>query len=123
MTEHEYAELVATYSSNAGAFFALYLTIISGYLITAFVAGTRLSTVQAFILSFGFVVAAFVTTWGSMGAGLTQVYYTQRLLELNPQSPQANREWVMLTLGSLMCGGTLAALFFMWNVRKSHGTA
>jgi len=122
MTEFEYAELIAIYSSNAGAFFAIYLTVISGFLITAFVAGTRLSAVQTFILSFGFAVAAFVTTWGSVGAGLTQVYYTQELLALNSGPPQSNRAWVMYTVGALMCGGALAALFFMWNVRSRHRT-
>ena len=58
MTEYEYADLIATYSSNAGAFFAVYLTVVSGYLITAFVAGPKLSSLQVTILNIGFVVAS-----------------------------------------------------------------
>ena len=118
MTEYEYAELIATYSANVGSFMAIYLTLISGYLITAFVAGARLSRIQTAILSFGFIVATFLTTWGTFGAGMTQVHYTQKLLTLAADSPQLNRGWVMQLVLILMAGGTLASLFFMWNVRR-----
>ena len=119
MTEHQYADLIAAYSSNAGAFFAMYITILSGYLIAAFMTGSKLNLLQIAILNIGFVVTILVLTWGTYGAGMTQVYYTNLLLELDANAPQANRPWVMKTLLSLMIGGAVAALFFMWNVR--HG--
>lgn len=118
MTEYEYADLIATYSANAGSFLAIYLTIISGYLITAFVAGRKLSPTQTAILSFGLVVASFITIWGTFGAGMTQVHYTHKLIALAADAPQMNRGWVMRIVAALMIGGTLAALFFMWNVRR-----
>jgi hypothetical protein len=117
MTEYEIADLIATYSSNAGAFFAAYLTVISGYLITAFIAGSRLSSPQATILNTGFIVAAGVLTYATYGAGMTQVHYTQLLLDLDIDSPQSGRGWVMKTLGILLLGGILASQYFMWNVR------
>jgi hypothetical protein len=117
MTEYEYADVIATYSSNAGAFLAVYLTVVTGYLITAFMAGSRLSSLQVTILSIGFIVAAGVLTYATYGAGMTQVYYTQMLLDLAEGSPQAATSAVIKTLGSLMLGGLLSSLFFMWNVR------
>ena len=82
MTEYELAELVAIYSSNGSGLFATYLTLISGYLITAFLAGARLNTLQVTILNVGFVFAAFIITFATFGALMTQVAYTMKLLVL-----------------------------------------
>jgi len=117
MTEYELADIVATYSSNAGSFFAVYLTLISGYLITAFIAGSRLNTPQVAILNVGVIIAAFVMIWGTYGAGSTQVHYTYKLLSLTADAPQANRAWVMNAVLTVMIGGLLASLYFMWDVR------
>ena len=117
MTEYEYAELIATYSSNAGTFFATFLTLLSGYLIAAFVVGSRFSPIQVTILSTGYIVAVIVSVWAAYGAGMVQVHYTELLLAMAPDSPQLGRGWVMITLTILMFGGLLASLFFMWNVR------
>ena len=117
MTEYELADIVATYSSNAGSFFTVYLTIVSGYLVTAFVAGSRLTTMQVSILNVGFAVAVFVMIWATYGAGSTQVHYTNKLLLLAEDAPQANRAWVMNIMAVLMAGGFLASLYFMWGVR------
>ena len=119
MTEYEYAELIATYSSNAGTFFATYLTLLSGYLIAAFVVGVRLNPVQVTILNTGYVVAAFISIWAAYGAGMVQIHYTELLLTTASESPQAGRDWVVTMLGILMLGGLLASLFFMWNVRHA----
>lgn len=119
MDEYQYADLIATYSANAGEFFAVYITVLSGYLITAFMVGARLNWLQVTILNIGFIVAVGVLTWGTYGAGMTQVYYTNLLQELDASAPQANRTWVMKTLLYLMIGGPVAALFFMWNVRHA----
>ena len=121
MTEAEYAEVIAVYSSNAGTFFATYLTLLSGYLITAFVAGSRLNTLQVAILNIGFIIAVLVMIWAAYHAGMVQVYYTNLLLEIAPDSPQSGRDWVMATMAILMFGGLAAALVFMWNVRHPKG--
>jgi hypothetical protein len=119
MTEYELTDAIATYSANGGTFFATYLTVISGYLITAFVAGKRLSSLQTAILNTGFIIAALVCSYASFGALSTQVYYTVKLLSLAPDSPQLNRDWVVATLLALMLGGVFSALLFMWNIRHS----
>jgi hypothetical protein len=117
VAEYELAELIATYSSMRVYFFATYLTLLSGYLITAFVAGLRLNFLQVAILNVGFFVAVLILTWATYHAGTVQLHYTNLLLEIEPNSPQSSRDWVMATLGALMGGGILAALIFMWNVR------
>lgn len=117
MTEYELIEVIGLYSSNAGSFFAVYLTVITGYLLTAFMAGSRLGSLQVVILSIGFIVAACVVSFSSYSALTSRYYYVELLLDLNPKSPQASNPWVMHTLGVLMVGGIIAALCFMWTVR------
>ncbi|MDH4002829.1 MAG: hypothetical protein OEU52_16420 [Xanthomonadales bacterium] len=117
MTEYELADIIATYSSNSGTFFATYLTVLSGYLITAFVAGERLNTQQAFILNTGYIIATFVMIFATYGAGSTQVHYTQKLVALAADSPQLNRDWVMNVTAMVMIGGVVASLYFMWSIR------
>ena len=117
MTEYEYADLIATYSSNAGAFFAVYLTVVSGYLITAFVAGPKLSSLQVTILNIGFVVASCMFTFAAFGAGVIRAQYTMKLLELGAESPHAPTTWLFFVFVTLMISGVLASLYFMWNVR------
>lgn len=119
MTEYELADIIATYSSNTGSFFATYLTVLSGYLITAFVAGERLTIRQAIILNTGYIVATFVMIVAVYGAGSTQVHYTHKLLALAADSPQINREWVMSVTAIVMIGGVLASLYFMWSIRNT----
>ena len=51
MTEQELAGLISNYSSQGGAFFALWITIVSGYLIAAYLSGDRLKRSQVFILN------------------------------------------------------------------------
>jgi hypothetical protein len=118
MSEYEYADLIATYSDNAGSFFAIYLTVVTGYLITSFVAGARLIRSQTLILSFGFIVASFIATWAAYGSGMTQVYYIGQLLGLDAGAPQSARAWTIKLMGILMVGGTIASLLFMWNIRR-----
>lgn len=117
MSEYEYAELVAEYWGNAGAYFALYVTVVSGYLIASFLVGARLTRSQLFILSFGFLVFTVLATWSIFGSGTTAVYYTEQLRSLAADSPQRGRSWVVWLGCSLMLGGTLASLFFMWGIR------
>ncbi len=117
MTEYELVDATATYASNFVLIFTLYLTLISGYLITAFVAGTRLSTVQVSILNFGFIISAGLMAFSALGAGIIRVHYTRELLELTADAPHRPLLWLFLSWFILMIGGVLASLYFMWDVR------
>jgi len=118
MSEYEYADLISEYWGNAGAYFTLYVTVVSAYLIAAFLAGAKLTRSQNFILSFGFVVFTVLATWAFYGSGMTAVYYTEKLLSLEADSPQRGRSWVSGIGSALMLGGTFASLYFMWGIRR-----
>ncbi len=46
MTEYELIDVVASYASGGGTFFTIWLTILSAYAITAYVAGRDFSSFQ-----------------------------------------------------------------------------
>ena len=118
MTEYELVDAIATYTQNFMTLFSFYITLLSGYLITAFVAGPRLSSVQVSILNVGFIISECLLTFSIAGAGLIRVHYTLELLELAPDSPHRPLEWLFVAFPMLMVGGVLASLFFMWNSRN-----
>ena len=97
----------------------LYLTVSSGYLIVAYLAGAQLTKSQTLFVSALFLVFAFYALWGvaqywasgdearlaleELGADMIELNY----LGLNPVA-------IALPMGVL---GILGSLKFMWDVR------
>ena len=57
MTEYELVDIVASYASGGGTFFTIWLTILSAYAITAYVAGRDLSSFQVVWLNTLYIFA------------------------------------------------------------------
>ena len=64
MTEAELLEHFWSTQEMALSSFALYLTVFSAYLIVAYMAGAKLSTAQATLVSLGFLVSCGLIIWG-----------------------------------------------------------
>ena len=123
MTEHEYMDLSFTLierSENAGLAF---LTVVSGYLIVAYLVGARLTRPQVTLISALFVgySLAQVLAQVSQIHAISQI--DQILWETFPESPlqsEANHAklgyaWPVLELVAI-----LASLHFMWSVRRGE---
>ena len=119
MTEYEYASLIAEYNSNTADIFAVYLTIVSAYLIVAHVAGKALTILQVGILTSGFVIASALLTFADVSTTISAAAYAEKLRELSPDSPQNLRIQVAYFLGVVEVGGIFASLMYMWHVRRS----
>jgi len=101
----------------------LYLTVISGYLVAAFVVGAKLTRGQARFVSALFVVFATYALWG-----VGQYWSTGDMARVVLESGQMG-EHVRLNYFDLNpaviavpmgIAGILGALKFMWDVRQ-HG--
>ena len=104
-------EVVAELVGQVGDYTALYLTLLSGYLIVAYVQGKHLSRMQAAIITTLFLCWTFVNTLSSVSALNAAVYFGHTYgAGLLP-------EWGSLSIAVLQGLGTLAALKFMWDVR------
>ena len=89
MNEHDYADLITSYASQGATFLAIWISIVSGYLIVAFLAGARLNGSQVTILNTFYLSVSLLVVFGFYGSFQTQVHYVNKLKLIAPDSPQA----------------------------------
>ena len=117
MTEYDYAELISSYGSQGGTFFAIWITIVSGYLIVAFLAGGRLDRSQVTILNTFYIMVSILVVYGIYGSFTTQAYYAYQLKLIAPESPQRMNQFMTWGITIPLILGVFAALKFMWDIR------
>ncbi len=117
MTEQELATVISEYSSQGGTFYSVWITIVSGYLITAYLAGERLNKSQVVILNTFYLWVSTVVIIGFYGSFNTQAHYVLELKAIVPDSPQLINHQIVwaTTLASIL--GVVATLKFMWDIR------
>jgi hypothetical protein len=101
----------------------LYLTVISGYLVVAFVVGARLTRPQAQFVSALFVVFACYALWG-VGQYWWSGDMARAVLEAGPMGEHIelnalgmNPAKIAVPMGFV---GIAGALKFMWDVRSER---
>ena len=119
MSEAELTASAALFFDLAVSAIALYVTICSGFLATAYLVGSKITRSQAFIISGLFVFVASLMTYGVFGWFWRAFLYNQLLFEIDPNylptsggTPMAG--WI---LSAIMVMGIFACLKFMWDVR------
>ena len=117
MTEYELVDAIASFNSGAGSWSAMYFTILSAYLVAAYLAGAQLSHSQMLIVSGAFVVAASMCCFVAVSHTLRSLEFANEVRVLNPSRDFAVKPWVPLVWGALLSAGVLIALKFMWDVR------
>ncbi len=118
MTDYEIADLAASVMSNYLTTVSLYISIVSAYLITAFLAGEKLTRAQVSIVNACFVVA---TSWlGSLSVRiLIRAFDLSRESVAHDYNDGTSSGGVAIAAGllyALLLGGSL---LFMRNVRKN----
>jgi hypothetical protein len=119
VSQYELFDLSQSALSNSMACYAIFLSIVSGYLITAYLVGADLTRGQVRLLTILFLTVTTLTMWGqsgfvhwadqwsatARGEGVSRtVFSTQPYLPL-----------VLVAVNTL----TIAAcLLFMWNIRR-----
>ena len=118
MNEENYITIYWEAQSMGVSALALYLTIVSGYLIASFMAGAKLTTVQASFVSSLFVVFASFTCWGVfeywsnafLAAQAVKEQFIFNRLDVNP---------AMFAVPMMMLG-IVGCLKFSWDIRQSR---
>lgn len=118
MTEAELWELLNAYNTAGMTALALYFTVVSSFLIVAYLAGSDLTKYQAIIISGLFVIFAGLFTYGTIGYFERALYFTTRMpaytdstFRMNPAMPPI--------IGTVQCIGIITSLIFLWQVRRS----
>ena len=118
MSAYEYADLAQSLFSNTTAAYAVFPSIVNGYLVTAYLAGAKPTRMQVGILTTLFLAATVIAIF-SMTA---YAFGGTRLAHLS--NPQINEEkvfaakfWIPTALLIVTTITVAMCLTFMWDVR------
>ena len=105
------AQLVVEQLGGANGAMTLYLTVTSGYLLVAYLAGKELTRLQAAIITCLYVVFTTANTLAVISFFNAAIHYAHTY--------GAGRMplWPPYTVGTAFFLGILACLKFMWDVR------
>lgn len=95
----------------AGSAMSLYLTVISGYLLVAYIAGKELTFLQTTIITVLFGFFAGLNTIATMSYMESAHYFG------STYGAGRSPAWAAPAVGTVLFLGILAALKFMWDVR------
>ena len=117
MSEYELIDLAAAIMANFFTTFTIFLSIVTAYVIAAFMAGDKLTKVQVSIINMCFLVSSGIIGWLSLSlfqraATLAQRGETLRDVTILP----FYSTWMV---GALFAALILGCIFFMWNVRHA----
>ena len=115
MTEYEVADIAAAVMANFLTSLTVFLSIVSAYVIAAFVAGERLSKIQLSIINLCFVVSAAIL--GYLVVSLYRRFFALAQSINVDRGPigDVNFTW---PLSVLLVAIVFGCFIFMWNVRN-----
>ena len=118
MSPYELADLAQSNFSNSIAVFAVLLSVITAYLVAAYVIGAELTKSQVSVLTTLFLYAVAILIWSQSAYVYWGDYFSSLTrsdgVERGLYSPKT---WLpaVVAIGNLLI--VVACLFFMWNVR------
>jgi hypothetical protein len=117
MSEAELWELILISQGNMGAKLAVYISVVSGYLIVAYLIGQKLNTVQCATVTILFAVTGLMLTTASY-AFLSRGAFLMQFTDTTYRSPaSAVIPFAPAILSLILILGLGASLKFMWDIR------
>lgn len=118
MNETEIMEVLQAAYSNQVATFAVFLTMISGYLVLAYMIGNKLDRTQIVIVNSLFLIFATLNVMTSFSFVNVADIYLVELIAVNPERERLYApefKWIVAGVHVLVIG---ACLKFMYDIRK-----
>lgn len=119
----ELMSLANEFNSLGGTYFAMYITLVSGYLVTAYLAGTELTRGQLRLVNSIFVLSSLYFLWSTMSMWFAGV---SLYFEAAPEVWTMNLYFTVglnALLSVAMLIGIIACLQFMHGVRRRGNPA
>jgi hypothetical protein len=119
MTEYEIADLLNGVNSNITAGQAVFLSVLSAYLVVAYSVGKNLTTYQVSFINFVFILMMFVGFNAQAELLETAYAYGYQLDSLRPgaEAMDTTAEAVKIVFMVMRAVLVVGALVFMWQVR------
>lgn len=107
----EQLQTIISLSVGALTAIGIYLTIVSGYLIVAYLVGSKLSRPQVIVISILFLLFSLYLALSAYNF----IYATHRYSNSVNIPSYAASAWAML---AILVAGIIASLWFMWDTRQ-----
>jgi hypothetical protein len=122
MTESELVEASSSYFDLSIQVLSFYMTVTSGYLIVAFLAGAKLTRPQMSIISTLYIFMTVVGTYAAFAWMSRGTQYVLKLEALESSGAVYANPALPFIVSAILMGGIVASLVFMWGVRhpKTH---
>lgn len=120
MTEYELADALGTYASAMQAWVATYISLLSAFLVVAYVVGKNLTTSQIIIICGGFLFFTFMCVASFFGVANRTIGFAAELKQLRPDRIYVASDEALWVMSSLMLLAIFACLKFMWDVRRTE---
>ena len=120
MTPYEYADLAQSTFGNSMTCYALILSIVSGYLVTTYLVGAKLTRFQATLLTTIFLFVMGFLAWSmSAYAYWGTVYSAQGTSDAALGIFFKPGDWTSGAVAIMNLFTIAMCLLFMWNIRTS----
>ena len=117
MSEAELLQYGSSTWSNSIGLTVLFLTVLSGYLITAYVAGSNLSSSQITIINGSYLLVAGHLVFAIYAFGATAIEVDTVAFEMSTQRKNRPIPEPLYALVTIYGALIFASLKFMWDVR------
>jgi hypothetical protein len=117
MTEYELADLLASFSGDTLVYIPMVISVVSGYLVVAWLVGNRLSRSQVSLVNVLYV--SFMLLLGFSWAKRVSVAlsYQDELIAKNPNRVEVQGDWLVVVVFVMTSIVLIATLKFMWDIR------
>jgi hypothetical protein len=120
MNEAELVEAWGLFLGNSQTALGLYLSVLTGYLIIAYLVGNKLTRVQVLIVTVLYVSASAIITLWFFAWWSRALEFAMEAKQLNPDRQVANSIGATWAITSMLVMATVASLYFMWSMRHSR---
>ena len=117
MTEYELIDLIFSAVNGAATVNVFIFTIISAYLVMAWLVGDKLTTAQVTMMNLLYLCTAPMMIWGWLGRYLAALELQNALLMLNPEVPSGISLYVIIGTPTVWSLLILGSVKFMWDIR------
>lgn len=120
MTEYEILDVIETINGNTITGTSVYFSVLTAYLLVAYVAGIKLTRYQVAFINCVFLFYNFIAAANIAEMVRTRMGLSHRLREMLEEAPPVSEEVVTMILSIFILMRimlVLGAIVFMWQVR------
>ena len=120
MSEYEISDLILSAVNGGTSVIAGIITVISGYLITAWLVGSKLTRAQVTFINLLFLAFTPAMIWGWMGRYLVALKLQHQPHALNPDAIGGVSPYIIGLTTTIFLLAVLGSLKFMWDIRHPN---